>query len=289
MFTVKRAAELTGLTPDTLRVWERRYGVVAPERSPGGYRLYDDRSLRRLAAMKSLVDSGWSVRAAADHVLEEDTDAGPADPPAASSSPAVPDLGALSAAGQDFDVDALTAALDAGFASGEFERVVDAWLMPSLERLGADWRDGRVTVAAEHFVSAAVQARLASIYESLVPGGGTPVVVGLARGSRHELGVLAFSIAARREGLDVVYVGGDLPPAEWATTVRVRQARAIVIGVPSAEDVPAVRETVQAVRRESPEVQVWLGGGHQGAVGGQSRALGHFIGDAAATLADAIG
>lgn len=288
MFTVKRAAELTGLTPDTLRVWERRYGVVAPERSPGGYRLYDERSLRRLTAMKSLVDSGWSVRAAADHVLEED----PEEDPTAPSGPRfsnVPDLGALSAAGRDFDVDALTAALDAGFASGEFERVVDAWLMPSLERLGADWRDGQVTVAAEHFVSAAVQARLASIYESLTPGGGTPVIVGLARGSRHELGVLAFAIAARREGLDVVYVGGDLPPTEWARTARVRQARAIVLGVPSAEDVPAVRETVDAVRAESPDVEVWLGGGHQAAVGGPSSALGHLIGDAAATLADAIG
>ena len=41
MFTIKRAAELTGLPVATLRAWERRYGVVAPIRSEGGYRLYE--------------------------------------------------------------------------------------------------------------------------------------------------------------------------------------------------------------------------------------------------------
>ena len=61
MYTVGRAAELTGISPDTLRMWQRRYAVVEPIRSDGGYRLYDDPALRRLAAMKSLVDSGWAA------------------------------------------------------------------------------------------------------------------------------------------------------------------------------------------------------------------------------------
>ena len=285
MFTVKRAAELTGLSPDTLRVWERRYGVVVPERSSGGYRLYDDAALRRLAAMKGLVDSGWSVRAAAEHVLRDATpDRGSWE----ASPPGSGDLTALAAAGRDFDPEALTAALDAGFASGPFDSVVDDWLMPSLDRLGSAWSAGDVSVAGEHFVSAAVQRRLATVFDSLPVGTGPPVVVGLARGSRHELGVLAFAAAARRRGLPVVYVGGDLPPDGWAATVRGRRARAAVIGVPTAEDVPAVRETVQALQREDPGLLVRLGGGHQHAVGGAPEPLGHRIGDAAATLAAAI-
>ena len=62
MYTVKHAAELTGIPADTLRMWERRYGVVTPDRSESGYRLYDDAALRRLQAMHTLVDSGWSPR-----------------------------------------------------------------------------------------------------------------------------------------------------------------------------------------------------------------------------------
>ena len=72
MYTVGRAAELTGISPDTLRMWQRRYAVVEPVRSKGGYRLYDDPALRRLAAMKSLVDTGWGPREAARRVVSDE-------------------------------------------------------------------------------------------------------------------------------------------------------------------------------------------------------------------------
>ena len=66
MYTIKRAAELTGIPVATLRAWERRYAVVRPERSSGGYRLYDDRALADLVLMQALVDQGWSAGQAAD-------------------------------------------------------------------------------------------------------------------------------------------------------------------------------------------------------------------------------
>jgi len=82
MYTVGRAAELTGIPRDTLRKWESRYGVVRPARSDGGYRLYDDAALRRLVAMRDLVDAGWAPRAAAAQVV--------AHPGAGGSEPATP-------------------------------------------------------------------------------------------------------------------------------------------------------------------------------------------------------
>src|SRR6478736_1661076 len=65
MYTIKRAAELTGISVATLRAWERRYGVVSPQRSDGGYRLYGPEDVRALAIMNSLVNEGWSAREAA--------------------------------------------------------------------------------------------------------------------------------------------------------------------------------------------------------------------------------
>jgi DNA-binding transcriptional MerR regulator/methylmalonyl-CoA mutase cobalamin-binding subunit len=286
MHTVKRAAELTGVAPDTLRAWERRYGVVVPQRSEGGYRLYDDLALRRLAAMKALVDGGWSTAQAARRVLDEvsdDADDGTPDP----ITSTVGDVDALARVGRDLDGVALEAALDEGFAAGSFEQVADGWLMPALYRLGSGWRSGEVGVAGEHFVSAAVQRRLAALFDAASCGATGPVaVVGLARGSRHELGVLAFAVALRRVGLDVVYVGGDLPPEAWVSTVRSRGAALAVIGVPAAEDVPAVRETVAALRQGCPDVHVSVGGGHQDAVVEGAELLGHRLADAARRLAE---
>ena len=91
--------------------------------------------------------------------------------------------------------------------------------MPTLLALGNAWHGGVVTVAGEHFVSAAVQRRLAAAFDAAPGQRRRPrVVVGLARGSRHELGVLAFAVALRRAGLEVVYVGGDLPAETWVVT-----------------------------------------------------------------------
>ncbi len=284
MHTVKRAAELTGVAPDTLRAWERRYGVVAPQRSDGGYRLYDDLALRRLAAMKALVDAGWSTAQAARRVLDE---SGGDTADLAPTARTVGDVDALARVGRDLDGVALEAALDHGFAAGSFEQVADGWLMPALYRLGSAWRTGEVGIAGEHFVSAAVQRRLAALFDAASRGATGPVaVVGLARGSRHELGVLAFAIALRRAGIDVVYVGGDLPPEAWVATVQSRGATMAVLGVPAAEDVPAVRETVAALARGCPDVRVSVGGGHQDAVGEGAELLGHRLADAARRLAD---
>jgi DNA-binding transcriptional MerR regulator/methylmalonyl-CoA mutase cobalamin-binding subunit len=283
MHTVKRAAELTGVAPDTLRAWERRYGVVEPQRSEGGYRLYDDQALRRLAAMKALVDAGWSTAQAARRVLDDVASDDGATVPLART---VGDVDSLARVGRDLDGVALEAALDDGFAAGSFEQVADGWLMPALYRLGSAWRTGEVGVAGEHFVSAAVQRRLAALFDAASRGASDPVaVVGLARGSRHELGVLAFAVALRRAGLDVVYVGGDLPPEAWVATVRSRGATMAVIGVPAVEDVPAVRETVAALRQGCPDVVVSVGGGHQDAVGEGTELLGHRLADAASRLA----
>ena len=69
MYTIKRAAELTGISVATLRAWERRYGVVSPQRSDSGYRLYGPDDVRTLAIMNSLVNEGWSAREAAAETI----------------------------------------------------------------------------------------------------------------------------------------------------------------------------------------------------------------------------
>ena len=289
MYTVKRAAELTGIAADTLRMWERRYGVVSPARTAGGYRVYDDAAVRRLAAMKALVDSGWAARQAARRVLEDAS--GGVDVPGLPAARVMGDTAALWRAGRTLDGPGLDGVLDEAFALGSFEQVVDAWLMPSLQRLGAAWRDGDVGVAGEHFVSAGVQRRLAALFDAAGgrPSAGPAVVVGLAHGSHHELGVLAFATALRRAGPSVVYLGADLPPAGWAAAVRSGGAAAAVLGVPTSEDVPAVRETLDVLAGADGGLPVYVGGGHQAEVGGAARPLGHGVGPAARELAASLG
>jgi methanogenic corrinoid protein MtbC1 len=285
VYTVKHAAALTGIPAETLRIWERRYGVVAPVRSEGGYRLYDDAAIARLTAMHALVEAGWAPRLAAEQVasgttlgrvegMEEPQDL----------EPDGSDLDLLVRLAGDLDPRVLARELDEVFRRADTDDFLDEWLMPALQRLGHAWQRGEVSVAGEHFVSAALQRRLATVLDAAVAPDVAPrVLVGLARGSRHELGVLAFAVALTRAGAEVVYVGGDLPTDSWVVAATTQRPSAVVLGVPSADDVPAVRDVVAALRAVRPELPVYVGGGHQEDVAA-GEPLGHVLRDAAAVV-----
>ncbi|WP_374456086.1 MerR family transcriptional regulator [Nocardioides sp.] len=284
MYTVGRASQLTGVPRQTLRSWEERYALVAPRRSQGNYRLYDDEAVRRLSVMRELVDAGWAPHEAARRIVED---------VAAATAGLGEDevtfdarIDDLAACAEDFDVPRLEQVLTEGFARPDLASVVDDWLLPSLVRLGAAWQRGLVSVAGEHFVTAAAHRRLAHVFQTLpaVPRGGPRVVTGLARGSRHELGVLAFSTVLRSRGVAVTYLGGDLPLDAWVDTVRLLSPAAVVLAAPTSDDLPAVRDAVQALL---PMTRVLLGGAHQSEVAGP-RHLGHRAGAAAAALADEL-
>ncbi|MGW5238430.1 MerR family transcriptional regulator [Monashia sp. NPDC004114] len=298
MYTIKRAAELTGISVPTLRAWERRYGIVHPQRSEGGYRLYATEDVRALAIMNSLVNEGWSAREAATETLRqlsvhEHQDGGleaarrratdrslGGRPSTRHPTPLVhrsEDAEAFVRAAERLDAASATAVLDARFALGTFEHVVDDWLLPTLKLVGEEWARGRLTVAGEHLVSYAVQRRLAAAYEAASGRtDGPTLLIGLPPGARHELGLLAFAVAARRAGFTTVYVGADLPATDWIRAVERRHAAGVVMAVPRESDVPGARAIVGAIATSHPEIVIGLGGSQQSAVDPGIH-LGHSI------------
>jgi methylmalonyl-CoA mutase cobalamin-binding subunit len=288
VYSVQHAARLTGIAPDTLRMWERRYGVVEPQRSDAGYRLYDDTALRRLSAMRALVAAGWSPRLAAEQV-KSGTASGIT--PLDADGPVPPEpLDLLTSLAGDLDPVRLESELGRIFTSSPFEVLVDDWLMPSLARLGDAWQAEAVSVAGEHFVSAGLHRHVARVLERADPPLGAPrVMVGLSRASRHELGVLSFAALLRRGGVEVVYVGADLPSDSWVVAAGSTGVGHVVLAVPTADDVPGVRDTVAALAAAAPEVRVHVGGGHQEEIGPPAVPLGHGLVAAARRLARETG
>ncbi|MDN5572246.1 MAG: MerR family transcriptional regulator [Propionibacteriaceae bacterium] len=279
MYTVKQTAALTGVAEATLRAWEHRYGVVAPGRSAAGYRLYEPDDVARLRAMAALVRRGVPASVAARRVTGA-PDGRPGGPvrggvapggsgnpgePAASEPRETPDL--LGAA-RALDARVLQRVLADGFGTGSLEAVVDAWLMPQLRRLGTAWEAGELTIAEEHFVSAGLLRWLAWAFDEAGDASGDAVLVGLPAGARHDLTDLCFAVCLRRQGVDVIYLGPDVPAQEWARAVHARLPRAVVIGVHLAADVAGARAIADAVAAIHPPVSVWTGGRHAADVPG---------------------
>ena len=300
MYTIKQAASRTGVPVELLRAWERRYGIVSPERTAGGYRLYDEAALDRIRAMRRLVGEGWAPSVAAAAVLRGDvpagSEAGASTEPANEPTPADASelIEAFVAAAAALDAQGIEAALDRMLAAGSFELVADRLLLPALVALGQAWADRRLGVAEEHAASHAMLRRLAAAFQAA----GRPistsgaVVVGLPPGCRHELAALAFSVAARRAGLPVLYLGPDLPVEDWAAAVRNVSARAAVIGAPTDGDVGRAAQVATAIREAAPGIVVAFGGraatAAAGADGPDALVLPDGLGLAVDRLSDAL-
>jgi DNA-binding transcriptional MerR regulator/methylmalonyl-CoA mutase cobalamin-binding subunit len=269
MYSISQAAARTGITVEVLRAWERRYRVVAPERTATGYRLYDEAAITRLRAMRRMVDDGWSPSVAATSL--QTMDAGAIRELAASRDPVTvaepADAGALTArfvdAAANLDGSRLESILDEMTAQGTFEQVASDYVLPALDALGDAWSTGRVSVAGEHAASHAALRRLAAALEAAGRQPGPrdrPVLVGLPPGSRHELGALAFAVAIRRAGIPVLYLGPDLPVEDWLRAARATSARAAVLGVVTRADVEPAGKVADAIREARPDAFISAGG-----------------------------
>jgi methanogenic corrinoid protein MtbC1 len=227
--------------------------------------------------MRLLVERGWSPSAAAAALLAGTApaiDLGSVEPALegarrANGIEGEPDTErslALRTAFVDaaaaLDSAAVEGVLDEMFAAGSYETVVERDILPALVALGDAWAAGRVDVAGEHAASHAVGRRLAGAYQAA--GRATaevgPVLVGLPPGARHELGALAFAVAARRAGLPVLYLGPDLPIADWVGTARRTNARAAVIVSVARTDGDRALAVARALAEARPGIVIGLGG-----------------------------
>jgi DNA-binding transcriptional MerR regulator/methylmalonyl-CoA mutase cobalamin-binding subunit len=260
MYTIKQAAARTGLSIPTIRAWERRYGVVSPDRTAAGYRLYDEAAIERLAAMRSLVEiDGWRPSQAAEQIATAGLDlsslAARAAPPAEreaaaarSAATAEPAMVAFVRAAQALDIDAMERILDDAFASQRFEVAMETVVFPALRAVGLAWAEGDVDVAAEHAASETVRRRLTRFFDAARgPMFQTRLLVGMPPAGQHELGVFAFAVACRRAGLAIAYLGANVPLESWMRTVRETAVRAIVLGAVTRDDAVAVDRVAAAV------------------------------------------
>jgi DNA-binding transcriptional MerR regulator/methanogenic corrinoid protein MtbC1 len=292
MYTIKQASRLTGVPVPSLRAWERRYGVVVPRRTDSGYRIYDEEALRAVSDMRRLVAEGWAPAEAADAVRSGTAPAATVREEPAATPPEAPALAYMErflASAMRMDTAGIEHSLDGGFALGSFEHVVETWLFPTLEALGEGWARGEIDVSAEHAASHAVHRRLCAAFDAAASSSrGPAVVVGLPPGSEHSLGALAFATAIRRKGLDVLYLGSNVPVSSWDAAVRSRAAQVAVLAVVMQDDRPAAVAVAERLLTLDPAPIVCTGGaaGHQISAGLHWLAPG--IGEAAEQLDELV-
>jgi DNA-binding transcriptional MerR regulator len=229
----------TGVSPELLRAWEQRYGLLRPTRSPGGFRLYSVEDEERVRRTNALLADGLSASEAAR--LAADGAAGAV----TVAQPLVEDLAAqLKRALDGFDAAAGHAAMDRLFGAVSVEFALAEVVIPYLHDLGDRWAGGTVSVAQEHFASHLVRGRLLGLARDWGAAGSSSVVLACMPGEAHDLGLVLLGALIARRGWRVTFLGADTPFDTLTSCVRDLQPTLVVLATYNAQ---TFREHVDAI------------------------------------------
>jgi MerR family transcriptional regulator, light-induced transcriptional regulator len=259
-----------GVSPELLRAWERRYGLLDPARTEGGLRLYSADDEQRVRAMQSNLERGHSAAEAARLALTVAGGAPAPSPPARAGRDALEaERESLRRALDAMDADAAHAVLDRVLAAFTLETALGGIVLPYLRELGERWERGESSVAQEHVASNLIRARLLALARGWERGDGPAVVLACATGEQHDLPLIVFGLALRNRGRRIVFLGADTP-ADSIGEVADRVGPALV--VVSAVRADGLERDGAALAAVAARHRVALAGA--GAAAGLAAALG---------------
>ena len=243
----------SGVSRELLRAWERRYGLLRPTRSDGGFRLYSSQDERRVALMRDHLDRGLSAAQAARLAVDEASQV-----TVAQGTPTL-DRGAqeLRAALDVLDESAAHAALDRMLAGFSIETVLGDVVLPYLRELGERWARGEASIGQEHFASNVLRGRLLGLARGWDAGGGPRALLACPPGEQHDLALIAFGLGLRDRGWRITYLGPDTPFETLVETASSLELDAVVLAGSTARRFEGGQA---ALRRLSGVAPVWVAG-----------------------------
>jgi DNA-binding transcriptional MerR regulator len=294
LFNLKAVVRQTGIKPDTLRAWQRRYGLPSPRRSAGGHRLYSQRDIDTIKWLTARQQEGLSIKRAVEQWRQiEASGRDPLQEPPAIAAQRVatpqPYAGGetLDRMREDwldaclaYDEQRATLILNQAFALYPPETVALELLQRAVAQVGEGWYQGDVTVQQEHFCSAQIVRRL----ETLVMAAPPPsrpgrILVACPAGEHHVIGPLLLTFLLRRRGWEVIYLGANVPTERLETAVAATRPQLAIMAAQQLHTAVTLADAAAVLQGEG--VPLAYGGRIINLLPALSRRIaGHFLGEA---------
>ena len=265
LYPIKVVVQRTGLSPHVIRVWERRYRVVKPRRTPTNRRAYTVADVERLRLLGQLTQRGHAIGFLANLPPDELARLGAGDDAAARLAASADARGVVAScldATRQLDAGRLESLLkDAEVAFG-VHGLLRRVIAPLAQQLGEQWRLGELGASHEHFAAAVLRTILGQIVRQSAGSENAPVIV-VATPLRqlHELGALIVGALAGNLGWRVLYLGASLPAAEIAGAARLHAARLVALSLVYPEDDPLLGDELDRLRSLLPADTGIIAGG----------------------------
>lgn len=276
-YRISTVAKLSGLSTHAIRVWERRYEALSPERSPGGARLYSDREVDRLRLLKRAVDRGHAIGqlvGLTDEALarlasgtSEGSPEGAPGPDGHAEDELVKEILESASALDGQRIERLLYRAEARLSARALLQQV---LAPLLEAIGDSWKKGDVCSAGEHLTTILVRERATAILRRFPREPGRPLVlVTTPAGELHELGALLAAATCAMQGAGLVYLGPNLPVGDIVTAARAVRANVVALSVVALAPSIAVQELNALAQALPARIQLLVGGAGTRELGGR--------------------
>ncbi|HUV14637.1 MAG TPA: MerR family transcriptional regulator [Acidobacteriota bacterium] len=254
------AVRRTGLKPDVIRAWEKRYGAIQPGRTPTNRRFYTDEQLERLKLLRQATLGGRQIGQVAGLSTEQLRELVEADRIASGQVPqplqegvsVILDsrLSACLTAVEKLDPRELRFHLERAATDLTHPRLLEDLLAPLLGKMGELWEKGAIRVVHEHVASAVMRSFLGTLQDAFVGTDSAPsIVIGTPLRQEHELGALIASAIAASEGWNVTHLGCGLPAEEIAAAANSRGVTAVALSLVYPTDDPYLASELKKLRR----------------------------------------
>jgi methanogenic corrinoid protein MtbC1 len=269
--SIQIVANRTGLTPDVIRAWERRYEAVRPERSETRRRFYTDDDVERLKLLRRATLTGRRIGEVAQlshddllALIKEDSDAEA--PPLAHaahrSSGVSRSLEDCLLAARELDGRALEYRLERAAIELDLESLFEGVLTPLLRQVGDEWLRGSLSIVHEHMTTSLVRSLLDSLRRSFSnPRSTLSLIATTPTGQHHELGALKIAVTAAVEGWRSTYLGSNLPAQEIAGAARDLDARVVALSIVYPEQDAQLEREIRLLGELVPSATRIIAGG----------------------------
>lgn len=278
LFNLKSVLRLTGLNPDTIRAWEKRYVAVKPQRTATGRRMYTQQEVNRLKLLAELTASGHSISSVAnltDDKLVALLATNHSGTPLIKSKqldPQIPQVTEqLLEAVERFDLNSLEIHLSRAAYSMSSRDLLFHMIPQLMYKVGNKVIAGELSIAQEHALSEKIKRQIRRIFDQLEPVDGTfhkdkILLFATPEQHLHDFGLWLSAILCRFQGFKTVMIGPNLPAQSLISAAKQMNPHAIIIGFSpvnlnefKVKPISYLREVHLGIPQNT---MFWLGGGY---------------------------
>lgn len=259
-YSIRELEKLSGIKAHTIRIWEKRYNIVEPQRTQTNIRFYSDEDLKRIINVSLLTNHGYRISTVAD--MSDDELNSKVNQLSDSNNHLDIHIDTLIAAMLDLDEEMMEQKFQSLENKFGFERTMTEIIYPFLEKIGVLWQTGNITPAHEHFMSNLIRQKVVvSIAALPLPSKNTlRAILFLPENELHEIALLFYHYLAKKHGIRTYYLGQSVPHKDLQAVYEIYKPHFLITSLTSPPFPHSLNDYLGMLSRDFPSSKILISG-----------------------------